>query len=130
MGGISGRLAAFTRTSDGIATRMGALQSDFLVGASDRSQKPETTFGSDASVMKGGHGRPSQALPMKEGQSPSFKHPPMGKGDGSSSLSPNSFPSPGKASGFRSDRISYREFSLKPVLSINFGRNVERGRLK
>ncbi|OYU86005.1 MAG: hypothetical protein CFE29_31340 [Bradyrhizobiaceae bacterium PARB1] len=63
MGGISGRLAAFTRTSDGIATRMGALQSDFLVGASDRSQKPETTFWSDAPVMKGGTAAPLKLSP-------------------------------------------------------------------
>jgi hypothetical protein len=34
-------------------------------------------------AMRGGLCRPSQPHPMKEGQCPSFKLPPMGKGDGS-----------------------------------------------
>lgn len=51
--------------------------------------------------MKGGLCRPSQSHPMKEGQCPSFKLPPMEKGDGSLlpfpnplSLSPIPYPSP------------------------------------
>lgn len=39
--------------------------------------------------MKGGLCRPSQSHPMKEGQCPSFKLPPMEKGDGSLLPFPN-----------------------------------------